>query len=200
MNKISVKNYPMVNPTPVVILGAEVEGKPNFTTIGAFGVVCLEPIFYISVKSTHHITKGIKESGFFSINLPSANMVQKTDYCGMVSGKSVDKASLFTTFYDEHGNAPLIKEAPMNYLCKVVQNTTICGFDVFFGEILSTLTGEDYLTENKPDPLKIDPLLLMGYQYYSLGSAVGGIFKEGLSLKNNQPTSINDEINPHLNS
>ncbi len=197
MNKISVKNYPMVNPTPVVILGAEVDQKPNFTTIGAFGVVCLEPIFYISVKSSHHITKGIKESGFFSINLPTTDMVQKTDYCGMVSGKSVDKSTLFNVFYDEHGNTPFIMEAPMNYLCKVVQSTTVSGFEVFFGEIITTLAGEEYLTDNKPDPLKIDPLLLMGYQYYGFGSAIGGIFKEGLVLKN-QAVIVDEHPNPHF--
>ena len=198
MNKISIRNYPMINPTPVAILGAEVGGKPNYTTIGAFGVVCLEPIFYVSVKSTHHITKGIKESGFFSINLPSADMVQKTDYCGMVSGKTVDKAAMFTTCYDDQRNTPFIKEAPLNYLCRVVQSTTVCGFDVFFSEIQSTLAGEDFFTDNHPDPLKINPLLLMGYQYYSFGSAIGSVFKEGLDIKNAQPVILDEPLNPHI--
>jgi len=53
-------------------------------------------------------------------------------------------------------------------------------FIVFFGEIVSTLADEQYLADNAPDPLKIDPLLLMGFQYYGLGPAAGGVFKEGL--------------------
>ncbi len=196
MNKIAVKNYPMVNPTPVVIIGAMVNGKANYTTIGAFGVVCMEPVFYISLKSTHHSTMGIKESGYFSINLPSADMVQKTDYAGMVSGKSTDKSSLFTTVFEEQGEVPLIEEAPMNYICKVIQTTSIHGFEVFFGEIVSTYAKEECLTEGTIDPLKVNPLLLMGMQYYNLKQPVGGVFKEGLALK--RELHIPDTANPHL--
>lgn len=97
------------------MVGTEFEGRANFTTVGAFGVVCLAPIFYISLKNSHHSTIGVRKSGFFSVNLPSADMVQQTDYCGMVSGNDADKSAVFDVFYDECGNAPMIKESPMNY-------------------------------------------------------------------------------------
>lgn len=183
MEKIKIKNYPMVNPTPVVLVGADVNGKPNYATVGAFGVVCLEPIFYISLKSTHYTTTGVKENGYFSVNIPSIDMVPKTDYCGMVSGKSTDKSNLFTSFYDEHGKAPMISESPMNYLCKVIQSVPICGFEVFFGEIVSTFVNEQHLTDGIPDPLKINPTFLMGFNYYSLGQPAGGVFKAGKTVK-----------------
>jgi flavin reductase (DIM6/NTAB) family NADH-FMN oxidoreductase RutF len=106
-----------------------------------------------------------------------------TDYCGMVSGKSTDKSILFTSFYDEHGKASMISESPMNYLCKVIQNVPICGFEVFFGEIISTFVNEQCLTNGNPDPLKINPTFLMGFNYHNFGQVIGGVFKEGKAIK-----------------
>ncbi|WP_088227695.1 flavin reductase family protein [Desulfosporosinus sp. FKB] len=183
MEKVKIKNYPMVNPIPIVLAGAEVNGKPNYATIGAFGVVCEGPIFYISLKDTHFTTIGVKENGYFSVNIPSVDMIQKTDYCGSVSGKTVDKSHLFSSFYDEIGKAPMISECPMNFLCKVVQTVPICGFEVFFGEIVSTFVNENCLTGDVPDPLKINPTLGMGFRYYNLGQSVGAVFKEGQVIK-----------------
>ncbi len=184
MKKVRINDYPMINPTPVVIAGAIVNGKPNYVTIGAFGVVCQGPIFYISLKNTHYTTIGVKESGFFSINIPAASMVQKTDYCGMVSGRKTDKSKLFDSFYDAAGNAPMITDCPMNYLCKVVQTTSVDDFEVFFGEIVATYVNEQCLANGKPDPLKVDPTFLMGFNYYNFGQRIGDVFKEGNAIKN----------------
>ncbi|HBF36824.1 MAG TPA: flavin reductase family protein [Firmicutes bacterium] len=178
MEKLKTKNYPL-GPFPTILAGADVNGKPNFTTIGACGVVCLEPVLYISLKETHYSTTGVKENGYFSVNIPTTDMVQKTDYCGMVSGKTNDKSDLFTSFYDEIGKAPMIEECPVNFLCKVIQTLSISGFEMFFGEIVATYVARQCITEGKPDPLKINPMMIMGDNYWSLGSAVGYIFKEG---------------------
>ena len=172
----------MINPTPIVIVGVNVDNKANYTTIGAFGVVCLEPIFYISLKKTHYTTKGVKENGVFSINLPSTDMIKKTDYCGMKSGYSTDKSNVFSSFYNELGNAPMIKEAPMNYLCKVVKSVPIEDFEVFFGEIVATYVNDNCISNGNPDPAKINPTLAMGPVYYSLGEQIGYVFKEGTTL------------------
>jgi len=177
MNKISIPNYPMVCTSPVVLAGALVDGKPNYTTIGAFGFVCEKPVFYISLKNSHHTTKGVRETGFFSVNLPSAAMIAKVDYCGKTSGNDTDKSSVFTSFYDDCGNAPMIEEAPMNYLCKVIQTTEVKGFEVFFGEIIATFVNEDCLSDGKPDATKINPTLLLGFGYYGLGELLGRPFQ-----------------------
>ena len=179
MNKIKIKNYPMINQIPAALAGADVNGKPNYATIGAFGVVCLEPVLYMSLKSTHYTTIGVRESGYFSINIPSADMAEITDYCGMVSGKTTDKSNLFTPFYDELGKAPMISECPLNCLCKVIQSVTVCGFEVFFGEIVSTYLNEQCMTEGKPDSKKINPMVMMGSNYFDLGQIVGTVFKSG---------------------
>ncbi|MCL2817315.1 MAG: flavin reductase family protein [Clostridiales bacterium] len=179
MKKTKIENYPMVSPTPIVLVGTTVGGRANYAAVGAFGVVCLAPLFYVSLKSTHHSVSGIRENGFFSVNLPSAAMLQKTDYCGMVSGAATDKSALFSSFYDELGKAPMIGESPMNYLCKVVKSVPVNDFEVFFGEIVATYVNEDCLTEGKPDPLKADPILAMGPAYYTLGRQIGRVFQEG---------------------
>lgn len=179
MKKIKIENYPMANPTPIVIVGSEVDNKANYATVGAFGVVCQGPFFYISLKSTHHSTTGVKETGFFSLNLPSAEMVKKTDYCGMVSGKTADKSTLFTSFYDPLGKAPMIRDCPMNYLCKVVQSAPFNDFEVFFGEIVATYVNDDCVADGKPDPLKVNPIIAMGPTYYDFGKQIGKVFQEG---------------------
>ncbi len=184
MSKLIINNYPMVNPAPMILAGAEVNGRANFTAAGAFGVVCLQPIFYLSLKSSHLTTEGVKQQGFFSINLTTVELAAKADYCGMVSGRNTDKASLFNVFYNEAGRAPMIEESPMNYLCKVIKSVEVGGFDVFFGEIVATFVGEEYLTEGKPDPLKIRPIYMMGPQYFGIGEPIGGAFQLGKTLLN----------------
>jgi flavin reductase (DIM6/NTAB) family NADH-FMN oxidoreductase RutF len=182
MAKIKIKNYPL-GPFPTVIAGVEVEGKPNYVTLGACGVVCMEPVFYISLKSSHYSTAGVRETGYFSVNIPSVDMVPKTDYCGVVSGRAVDKSVIFNPFYDERGKAPLIRECPLNFLCRVVQTIPVRGFDMFLGEIVVAYIHDQCLTEGKPDPLKINPLILMGTHYYSLDQAVGDVYRDGMAYQ-----------------
>jgi len=183
VEKIKLPNRP-VGPFPTVLAGVEVDGRPNYVTIGACGVVSLDAVLYISLKSTHFSTQGVKENGYFSVNIPSAEMVDKTDFCGVVSGRDTDKSKLFTPFYNEVGKAPMIKECPMNYLCKVINSIEMFGFEMFFGEIVAVYVNEQCLSEGKLDPLKVDPMLMMGSSYYNLGQVVGGLFKDGVDFKN----------------
>lgn len=183
MGKVKLPNRPF-GPFPTVLAGAEVDGRPNYVTIGACGVVSLDAVLYISLKSTHFSTRGVKENGYFSVNIPSAEMVRITDYCGVVSGKDTDKSKLFTSFYNEIGKAPMIKECPMNFLCKVINSIQMFGFEMFFGEIVAVYANEQCLTEGKLDPLKVNPMLMMGESYYELGQVVGNLFKDGVELKN----------------
>ena len=182
MKKIKVQNISF-GPFPTVIVGAEVEGTPNYATVGAYGIVSLKPILYVSLKSTHHTTVGVKKNGYFSINIPSSDLVKETDYCGIVSGKTVNKSEVFTSFYDELGNAPMAKECSMNYLCKVIKTIPMFDFEMFLGEIVAVYVNEDCLTEQKPDPIKINPIIMMNTSYCDLGKEVGNLFKSGLDLK-----------------
>lgn len=185
MKKIKIQNRPL-GPFPTILVGADVNGKPNYATVGACGVVSLKPVLYVSLKSTHHTTLGVKENGYFSVNIPSSDLVQKTDYCGIVSGKTTDKSNVFTPFYDDLGKAPMISECSMSYLCKVIQIVPIFDFEMFLGEIVAVYMNEECLTDGKPDPIKINPLIMMDNNYFDLGQVVGSIFKSGAS----KPTEI----------
>lgn len=182
MQKVKIPNIPF-GPFPTVLAGADVRGKPNYATIGACGVVSLEPVLYVSLRNTHYTTMGVKENGYFSVNIPSADMVQEIDYCGLVSGRTTDKSNVFTSFYDALGKAPMISECPMNVLCKVIQSMPVFDFEMFLGEITAVYVSEQCLTDGKPDPQKINPTILMGNAYWSLGQAVGSIGKEGMEFK-----------------
>ena len=181
MNRIKLPNVP-VGPFPAMIVGATINGKPTYTTVGAGGCACLDPVLCVSLKNTHYITQGIIETGFFSVNIPSSALVKEMDYCGIVSGKDTDKSTLFSNFYDEAGNAPMIEECPLTFLCRVCDSKEIHGFAMFFGDIVAAYAHENCLTKGKPDPLKIDPIIMMGYSYCNLKDIIGHPFSEGKNL------------------
>lgn len=94
MKKIKITNVPF-GPFITVLAGAMVNGKPNYATLGAYGVVSEKPVLYISLKNSHYTTSGVVENGFFSVNIPSSEAVEKTDFCGCVSGNVEDKSAVF---------------------------------------------------------------------------------------------------------
>jgi len=175
-DKVAIRNYPMLTQCPIVLIGSYVDGVANFTTIGAFGVVCEGPLLYASLKDTHHTTSGVRETGCFSVNVPSPAVVRETDFCGTVSGRDVDKSRVFETFEDPSCPAPMARECRLNILCRVVDSKPLCGFEVFFGEIVSTHVDSDCLTDGEPDPSKIASLCGIGGEYFALGERVGRIF------------------------
>lgn len=181
MNKIKLTNQP-IGPFPAMIVGAMRNEKPTYTAVGAGGCACLEPVLCASLKNSHYITDGIVQSGYFSINIPSATLVKELDYCGIVSGWNVDKSGIFTPFFDTAGQAPMIEECSLNFLCKVCGSNEIRGFTVFFGDIVAAFANEDCVIEGKSDPIKIDPIIMMGLSYCNLNSVIGKPFSEGKKL------------------
>jgi flavin reductase (DIM6/NTAB) family NADH-FMN oxidoreductase RutF len=176
MIKKKIANIPF-GPYVTVLAGSTVNGKPNYATIGAYGVVSQKPVLYISLKNSHCTTSGVVESGFFSVNIPSADFIEKTDFCGRISGNKIDKSNVFESFYDEVGNAPMIKECPVNYLCKVIETIPIFDFTMFLGEIVAAYGNKDCLENGKPDALKVNPTILMDTGYFDLKSRVGSVFQ-----------------------
>lgn len=166
-----------------IIAGALVNNKPNYLTIGACGAMSIDPaLVYISVNKAHYTNTGIKENGYYSINLPSKSLVIKTDYIGIVSGKDTDKSNVFTTFYGSVKKAPMVEECPINMLCKVVNTIDLPKNEVFIGEIIETYVNQDYIVDGKPDFKKINPLVLAGANYWELGDIIGKTYTEGKAL------------------
>ena len=117
--KIKYGPVPLVYPIPITLIGALVEGKPSYTTIGDCGLMGIKPpLVYVSSHIDHHINGGILENKAYSINIPNTKLLAKADYCGMVSGKDLDKSVLFNTFFGELGNVPMIMECPVCWNAK----------------------------------------------------------------------------------
>lgn len=181
MKKIKLANQ-AVGPFPGMLVGTMVNEKPTYTTVGAGGCACLEPVLCVSLKNTHYITEGIVKTGYFSVNIPGSALVKELDLCGIVSGRDVDKSVLFTHFFDDAGHAPMIEECSLNFLCQVCDKKEIRGFTMFFGDIVAVFADEACLTDGKPDPVKIDPIIMMGFHYCDLKSIIGQPFVEGKKL------------------
>ena len=164
-NKIYVGPY--LFPMPVVLVGANVDGKPNFLPIAWVSIVeSKPPMISISSHQNHHTNEGIKQNGTFSVNTPSEGMLEVTDYCGIKSGKKVDKSEIFEVFYGELRNAPMIQASPLNLECKVVKTISTkditgaeIGHDIIIGEIMHAYADEYYIFNEKPDIKKLNPLL-----------------------------------------
>ncbi|MHA1723264.1 MAG: flavin reductase family protein [Promethearchaeota archaeon] len=102
MTKKEIPINPYLYPMPVVLVGADVEGKPNFMPIAWTCIVeHSPPTILIATSKTHHTNKGIRTNRTFSVNTPSEDLVEATDYCGIVSGKEFDKSQIFEVFYGE---------------------------------------------------------------------------------------------------
>jgi flavin reductase (DIM6/NTAB) family NADH-FMN oxidoreductase RutF len=170
--------------SPTVIVGALVNGKANYLTLGNYGGICPRPpvTIYISVNKAHYTNNGIKESGYFSVNIPSKDLLQKADYVGLVSGKDTDKSSVFASFYGSIKAAPMIAECPVNILCKLAQTIDQPSQEIFLGEIIETYVAKEYLSDNKPDFKKINPLIMGGGWYWELGNKAGATFSDGKAL------------------
>ncbi|HNX17855.1 MAG TPA: flavin reductase family protein [Methanoregula sp.] len=183
MEKILMPNQAPAAPMPVVIAGAFVKGKENYLAIGAYGVMSIQPpLVYISSMKAHFTNTGIKESGYFSINVPPATLVKETDYCGLVSGRDSDKSKVFSAFYGKEKHAPMIRECPVNAVCKVVNTVELPNNEVFIGEVIEYYVDKSCFTDKIPDAKKINPLLLAGRNYRKLGGVAGIAFSAGKAL------------------
>ncbi len=188
MSKIEISPKTYLYPMPVVIVGSMIEGKVNFMTIAWCGIVENKPpMISISAAKNHYTNKGIKENNTFSVNIPSENMIELTDYIGIKSGKEIDKSDLFDVFYGELKTAPMIKVAPINLECEVV-NTIDLGtnHDLFIGKIKKAYILENCLTEGLPDIIKMKPILYstVTQNYLNIGDIIGKAWNIGKNYKN----------------
>jgi flavin reductase (DIM6/NTAB) family NADH-FMN oxidoreductase RutF len=173
-------------PMPVVIVGTKKDGRPNFLTAAFCGMLNIRPpIVVLGLNKMHFTSIGIKESGTFSINLPSTDMVKVTDYCGLVSGHKVDKSKLFKVFYGKLETAPMIEECPLTIECKLIQSMDFKLDGAFFGEIIAVYSEEKYLDGKAPDISKLDPIIFsMGdHSYWNIGKKIGQAWSAGKGYK-----------------
>ncbi len=184
--KVSLGTNVCLYPMPVTLVGALVEGKPNYMTVAWTNRVNLNPpIMAVAVGKSKHTHQGILECGTFSINLPGAGLVEKVDYCGIRSGKDTDKSRLFSTFFGELDTAPLIEECPLNIACRVIQTCDLPGDTLFLGEVVESYLDETCFYEGKPDPEAIDPLVLTmpDNHYWRMGNFIAKAWSVGKEVE-----------------
>ena len=184
MSKVKIKVVPFS--VPICIAGSIINGKINYATYGCFGLLSPRPTTYVYIGSVepHYTNTGIKENGYFSINIPSVGQMQETDYVGLVSGRDTDKSTVFKSFFGSVDKAPLIEECPINMLCKLTKTVDLPGRDIFISEVLETYVNEECLTDGELDFMKINPLLITSANgsYWELGKIVGSAYKEGKTM------------------
>lgn len=172
-------------PMPVVLVGTQVAGKANFMAVGWITRVNGNPpMIACGIANNHYTVKGIGETKTFSVNIPSPDLLEKTDYCGIVSGEKTDKSHVFTVFYGSLKTAPMIRECPVTLECRLVQSVQLPTHTLFIGEIAGAYADGRVLKDNKPDFPAIDPLFLTmpDNRYWTLGKYAGDAWSAGKKL------------------
>ncbi|MFO7965558.1 MAG: flavin reductase family protein [Desulfobacterales bacterium] len=190
MSKIKLGKRNLLLPYLPVLVGTNVGGKPNYITIALVGWLCYDAIS-VSVGRDQYSNAGIRENRTFSINQPSAEMVKELDYCGLYSGRKVDKSALFENFYGGLETAPMIKQCPVNIECRVVQTIERPVHTIFIGEVAEVYFDEDCMTGGVPDVSKVDPIFFgpvkgrteLAGCYYKMGDYLAPAWNVGKELK-----------------
>ena len=178
MSKQIWKPGNMLYPLPVVMVSvADKEGKQNIITIAWTGTICSDPpMVSISVRPERYSYHMIKETGEFVINLTTKGLAFATDYCGVKSGRDVDKfaAMQLTPVRGEKVKAPLIAESPVNLECKVTEVKHLGTHDMFMAEVVCVHADEKYMDEQNRFHLEMaDPIVYSHGTYMTTGEKIG---------------------------
>ena len=167
----------MVYPAPAVMVSCGTLENPNIITIAWTGTICSDPAMtYISVRKERHSYDLIKNSGEFVINLTTEHLVKATDYCGVKSGRDVDKFKEMhlTPMLGSFVSAPMIMECPVSIECQVTQVIELGSHDMFLAKVLGVTVEDSYMDET--GKFRLDKAGLMSYAhgtYYALGEPLG---------------------------
>jgi len=186
MDKIKIDNgAAFLYPMPMVLVGSVVEGKVNFMAVGWVSRVNFKPPLFAVALGPHHTNKGIDDNKAFSINIPDASLIEKTDYCGLVSGSRSDKSDVFSVFYGELDKAPLIEECPVCMSFSLYEAVRLPSNTLYIGEPKEVFTEARYMTDNQLDIKKINPftLTMPDNHYWAVGENLGKAWGIGKALK-----------------
>ena len=183
--KQSWKPGTLVYPLPAVLVSCGTSGRSNLFTVAWTGTICTNPpMLYISLRPERHSYGLIKETMQFTVNLTTADMARATDFCGVRSGRDIDKWEA-TGLHPYPGVAvgcPAIAESPLALECRVKTIMPLGSHDMFIADVVNVLADEAYL-----DPVtgkfELEKAGLMSYNhggYYTQGNLLGTF---GFSVK-----------------
>ncbi len=180
--------FPM--PTSLVVTGTM--EKANIVTIAWVTLLTsAPPTLGVSVGTSGYSGNEILKNKHFTVNIASVDIMIEADFCGITSGKDIDKFEKtgFTKMQSKHIPSPIIKECPLNFECKLVKSSLVGTTNHFVGEILEVHMDTNKLQDvNKPGSFDVEamnPLIYVGgaREYRKIGEKIGDAYQIGKSLK-----------------
>lgn len=200
MSKRNFKGSVVLNPVPVVLITSKnKDEKVNVFTVAWAGTICTKPpMLSISVRPERLSYEYIKESGEFVVNLPTASMTKAVDYCGVRSGRTVDKISEmnFNLEYNDIVGVPSIKECPVNIQCKVRDIIPLGTHDLILADVVGSTIDEAIIDEKGKIHFEKGNLISYSHgEYYPLVKKAIGSFgysvRKKTSTKEDEKSKIN---------
>lgn len=175
---LSIGPTPFLTPVPVVMVSCQQGDQKNIITIAWAGTVCSKPpMVSISLKKERYSYDIIKNTGEFVVNMVSAPLAKATDFCGVKTGREVDKfesLQLTPTYSKELSFAPGIGQSPVQMTCKVKEIIPLGSHDLFLADILGVYVHQKFQREDRS--LALNEAELVAYNhgmYQQLGEVLG---------------------------
>ena len=182
----------MIYPLPAVMVSVtDGEGNDNIITVAWTGTVCTNPAMaYISVRPSRYSYDMIRKTGEFVINLTTEKLAFATDFCGVRSGRDVDKFRKLNLTKEkaQFVSAPMIGESPVSIECRVREVKELGSHDMFLADVLAVHADEAYMDKNNRFRLNDAGLLVYSHGEYLAGGRKVGTF--GYSVKKKQQKKL----------
>lgn len=196
MSKVQWKSGTFIYPIPAVMVSCGTMEESNIITVAWTGILNTNPAMcYISVRPERYSHDIIKKNGEFAINLTTRQLAYATDWCGVKSGRDVDKFKEMKLTKEKANiiSVPLIKESPVSVECKVKEIVPLGSHDMFIAEIVAIDADDKYIDDRGAFNIsKCDLIAYANGGYYPLESKIG---KFGYSVQKKSKTAKNSKIN-----
>ena len=191
VDKISWKAGNMLYPLPAIMVSlTDKLGNSNIITLAWAGTICTNPpMLSVSIRPERYSYDIIKETGEFVVNLTTKELTYATDYCGVKSGRDVDKFKemKLTKLASEKINSVAIAESPVNIECKVRQIMELGSHSLFIADVVNVRVDSRYIDEKGRFNLAKSELIAYSHgRYYELGKELGTF---GYSIKKSKETT-----------
>jgi len=183
IRKLTLKPGVSVFPMPTAVISVGKGDEANLITLAYLGKVCLNPpIVVISIQPKRHSYMLIEKHGEFVINYPTINQLKEIDYCGMHSGRDVNKWEALNLTKEPASivQVPMVKEFPWNMECKVINRIKLGSHVCFFGEVVATHSDPKYMKEDNLNPDEFNFCAYISGNYLEIKK--GFLEKHGFSI------------------
>ncbi len=184
MAKVKWKGGTLLAPVPPALVSVGDSERDNLITVAWTGIICSDPPkTYISVRPERYSYEILKKTGEFIINLPSSHIIRSIDFCGVRSGRNLDKFKECRLTREEATvvKCPAVAESPVSLECRVTDVIPLGSHDMFMADIVAVNVDERYIDEK--GKLRIEQTSLATYahgSYFALGKKIGSF---GYSVK-----------------